>query len=208
MKSFRQDHCCLYCSKTREWQDETKKEKHHKGSTCRFEGRWKAKRILVCLFPSLPGRSSPNNRAPSSGHLPKGDACLISDWQDWSQAGSSCKCPARIFQGKHRPRVTQTGHPWPPPCCWLKGFWSWTAESWRDFRKAVSLQSPFQQPVSSLWYVSTRRPFSVVSWVCFDPGDGGKSVESREAEDGVCVWSCGRGMGGWTPCLFDGASGT
>ena len=66
MKSFRQDHCCLYCSKTREWQDETKKEKHHKGSTCRSEGRWK---IPVCWFPSLPGGSSPNSRAPSSGHF-------------------------------------------------------------------------------------------------------------------------------------------
>lgn len=124
MKSFRQDHCCLYCSKTREWQDETKKEKHHKASTCRFEGRWEVKRIPICLFPSRPGGASSNNRAPSSGHLPKGDACLICDGQKSSQTGKCCKCPARIFPIKHCLRVTSARHLWPPPCWLLRSFWS------------------------------------------------------------------------------------
>lgn len=115
MKSFRQDHCCLYCSKTREWQDETKKKKHHKACICRFEGRWEVKKI-----PSLPGGSSPNNRAPSSGHLPKGDACLIFDCQESSQTGGCCKCPARIFPIKHCLRVTWTTYPWLLPLWWFE----------------------------------------------------------------------------------------
>ena len=191
MKSFRQDHCCPYCSKTREWQDETKKEKHHKGSTCRFEGRWRVKRILICLFPSPPGGSSPNNRAPSSGHLPKGDACLIFDWQDWSQAGSSCKYPARNFPIKHCLRVTRTSHPRPLPCCWLEGFRSWSV--WKldgNFRNAGSIQSPFQ--------TTCQLTLVLYILVYFAPEDGGKSIERKKM-----VRVCG-GVAegyGWTPML-------
>lgn len=155
-----------------------KKEKHHKGSARRFEGRWKVKKIPVCWFSFPPGGSSPNNRAPSSGHLPNGEACLIFDWQEWSQAEGSCKCLERIFPIPHCLRVNRTNHPQLPPGCPLKGFPSWSA--WKQERYLI--KSPSQRICSSLGCFATRYLFSV-PWYIFDLGDVGKS-EFREGEDG------------------------
>ena len=53
MKSFRRDHCCCHCKRTREWQTETKKEGEggNQAAECLFpEGRCKVKRIPAPLF--------------------------------------------------------------------------------------------------------------------------------------------------------------
>lgn len=90
-----------------------------------------------------------------------------------------------IFPIKCCLRMTQTCHPWTLPCCWPKGFCSWSI--WkldRNFRKTGSIQSPFQTTCQLTLVLYILVYFCLWRW----------SQVNREKKDGMCMWWCGRGV--------------
>lgn len=111
---------------------------------CSEMGRKEVAYLSFSLFP----RGSFNNRAPSSGQLPKRGSCITDDWQ-LSQAGACCECPATIFfLIAYCLRGVPTGYSG-SLCCWLKGLGQDAFESWGVCRKLVDSHLPNDLAVCS-----------------------------------------------------------
>lgn len=139
MKSFRQDHCRLYCSKTREWQDETKKEKTTRAPLAglKGDGKWRGS-LFVCFPLFLEGLHLTTEHPPLATCQKGTQAWLIG--RNQARQGVAVRALQGFFPIKSCLRVTGTCHPWPPPHWWIKTFQLrsiWKLE--RDFRKVMSI---------------------------------------------------------------------
>lgn len=72
-----------------------KKEKHHKGSARRFEGRWKVKTIPVCWFSFPPGGSSPTTEHPPLATCQMGRPASFLT----GRSGARQRVPANVWRG-------------------------------------------------------------------------------------------------------------
>lgn len=145
---------------------------------CSEMGRKEVAYLSFSLFP----RGSFNNRAPSSGQLPKRGCCITDDWQ-LSQAGACCECPATIFfliayclrgvpTGYSRVFMLLTQR-FRSGCIWKLGC-----------LYEVSGQSPSQRPGSLFWHLL------LISWALlnFVIDYRGQSMECRGKKIVVYVW--------------------